>query len=693
MLFRSILPATLASLAPSVLGGVSFNRDVQPILSENCFYCHGQDSTKRKKDLRLDDRAAALAGEAFLPGDAAASELVKRIFSADAEVQMPPPDSHRHLSPAQKETLRQWITEGAVYETHWTFAAPTKPTLPAVGNTAWPRQDLDRFVLSKLEALGLTPSPEADRTALIRRLHMDLTGLPPSPEEVDAFVADAAPDSYEKLVDRIMASPHYGERMALPWLDAARYADSNGFQQDGDTHQYVWRDWVVGALNADMPFDQFSIEQLAGDLLPNPTENQLVATGFNRNHLLNGEGGAIPEEQRNVVLFDRVDTTATTWMGLTLACAQCHDHKYDPITQTDYYSLMALFNNVPETGVPSGSGQYRIADPWIPIATEDEKAKLKQLQTASAEAKAAEKEAGKSPGTLAAYEAIEKELASGKPALEGSGKEPRPALPDDISAIAKNTGRSKNEAEQLRAYVSKNLAPPALNEARDKAKTAEKTLNDFKQGLARVMVMSDQEPRVTKILDRGNYLTPRGEVTGGSPAFLLPMPADAPKNRLGFAKWLFDPSHPLTARVQVNRFWQYFFGTGLEMGGKPVYPYQPDDVWETLAITKERDFTYPASSGTGLYRRSLYTFWRRTVGPVNMFDASPRQACRIRAGPTSTPLHALTTLNDITWTEAARVLAEKAMKASPERASQITWAFRRILSRMPTAKDLMVRMY
>ena len=364
-----------------------------------------------------------------------------------------------------------------------------------------------------------------------------------------------------------------------------------------------------------------------------------------------------------------------------------------------------------------------------------------------------------------------------------TGNQPagRKALPDDIAAIVKKTDRSKDEAGKLRDYVSKNLAPSPLTAAREKTKAAEKGLNDYKQNLPRVMVMSDKQPRQTKILDRGNYLTPREDVTGGSPAFLPPMPADAPKNRLGFAQWLFRPEHPLTARVQVNRLWQYFFGTGLvktaedlgvqsevpahgplldwlavefrekgwsqkhlvrllltgstyrqssrmsrelqqrdpdnrlvarasrirmpslvlrdialaasgllnpKFGGKPVYPYQPGDVWETLAITKERDFTYPASSGPDLYRRSLYTFWRRTVGPVNMFDASARQACKVRAGVTSTPLHALTTLNDITWIEAARVLAENAMKSSPVRTAQITWAFRRILARTPSAGDI-----
>ncbi len=948
MVHRLLIIPWLGTACTAGAGELSFNRDIRPILSENCFYCHGQDGNKRKADLRLDERAAAVEAKAFVPGDAAASELVKRIFSSDPDEQMPPPDSHRHLSAAQRELLQQWIAQGAKYETHWAFVAPVRPAVPEVVTPGWARNDVDRFVLARLEAEKLAPSLDADRATLIRRLHMDLTGLPPSPEEVDAFINDPAPEAYEKLVERVMASPHYGERMALPWLDAARFADSNGFQQDGDTHQYIWRDWVVKALNADMPFDQFSIEQLAGDLLPNPTEDQLVATAFNRNHLLNGEGGNIAEEQRNFILFDRVDTTATTWLGLTMACAQCHDHKYDPMTMRDYYAMFAMFNNVPESGVPPGGGQYRIADPWIPVGSEDERGKLKEMEDALAKARREENKIERAPETIAALEAAEKALldeapvewtvlqpgemsatggvqlsvqndnsiySSGPlpdkadyvitapaavPAITGfrietvpdrrlpnkgagrsdsgnavfsritvkadgqeikltsgyatysqngfspegvlddnpetgwafwpetnkpytlilqcaepmpmtpdsmlemkfefqtghkqhimgrfrisvtAGRDParRTPLPDDIAGIAKKPERSREDDRKLRDYVSKNFAPAALAAARDKVKTADKALADFKQNLPRVMIMSDKQPRKTHLLDRGNYLTPKEELTMNTPAFLPALADDAPKNRLGFAQWLFRPDHPLTARVQVNRLWQYFFGTGLvktsedlgvqsevpvhrelldwlavefrekgwsqkhmvrlillsstyrqssrvppeqlqrdpenrlmarasrfrmpslvlrdvalassgllnpKMFGKPVYPYQPDAVWEPLAITKERDFTYPASSGPDLYRRSLYTFWRRTIGPVNMFDNSARQACKVRSTPTSTPLHALTTMNDVTWVEAARALAGHSLRSSPDLTGQISHAFRRVLGRAPAAKDM-----
>ena len=942
-----VLPVTLVFSRAAGEGPLSYNRDIRPILSENCFYCHGQDENKRKQDLQLNTQAGQRANGVVVPGKPEASKLIQRLFSTDSEEVMPPPKSNRHVSDHQRELLKRWIAEGAIFEEHWAYQAPQRPVVPEVPNFAI-RNPIDAFVAQKLAAKGLPFSPEGDKVTLLRRLHADLIGLPPTPEEVDAFLADASPDAHEKAVERLLASPHYGERMALPWLDAARFADSNGFQQDGDTHQYIWRDWVVKALNADMPFDQFSTEQLAGDLLPNPTQDQLIATAFNRNHLLNGEGGAIPEEQRNVILFDRVDTTATTWLGLTMACAQCHDHKYDPITQRDYYSMMAMFNNVPESGVPSGGGQYRIADPAITVGTEEENVRLKNLEHSLAAAREAEQKLSQSPETLAAYEAMEMDLAAnteviwtslkpesvtstgdvhlqvqddlsifadgprpdkadytitlpasisgltgfrietipddrlpskgagrsdsgnavltrlkftagareikfnaasatytqvgftpagvidedvntawaffpetakpyaltvqtsepvtlaesekmvltfefqsphnqhmlGRFRIQGtSGSQPvgRAALPAEITAILKKPDRSQEEAAKLREFLVKGAPPAAIAAARALIKSTETSLNDLRNSLPRVMVMSDKQPRKTKMLDRGDYLNPKEDVTSGTPSFLPAPPESTPKNRLGLAQWLFRPDHPLTARVQTNRFWQYFFGTGLvktsedlgvqsevpihgalldwlavefrehgwsqkhlvrlilnsttyrqssritpdllqqdpenrfmsrasrfrmpsmvlrdlalsvsgllnpKMGGKPVYPYQPSEVWETLAITKERDFTYPASSGPDLYRRSLYTFWRRTIGPTNIFDASARQTCKVRSSLTSTPLHALTTLNDITWVEASRVLAEHSMQQNPDRNEQITWAFRKILARVPTEKDL-----
>ncbi len=321
---------------------LSFNRDIRPILARNCYECHGPDEEGRKAKLRLDRRKDA--EEVLAPG----GELVARITATDEDDVMPPPDSHRHLEPAQIEMLRRWIEEGAPYQEHWAFVPPARPKLPKVKKANWPRSGIDRFVLARLEAEGLAPSAEADRYTLARRLHLDLIGLPPTPEEADAFAADDSPDAYEELVDRLLDSPRYGERWARPWLDLARYADTNGYEKDRPRTIWPYRDWVVKAINADMPFDQFTIEQLAGDMLPGATRDQRVATGFHRNTMINEEGGIDPLEYRYYAMVDRVATTGTVWMGLTTGCAQCHTHKYDPITHTDYFSLMALLNNADE---------------------------------------------------------------------------------------------------------------------------------------------------------------------------------------------------------------------------------------------------------------------------------------------------------------------------------------------------------
>ncbi|MEI7781198.1 MAG: DUF1549 domain-containing protein, partial [Planctomycetota bacterium] len=344
-------PAVAVCVRAEGLSGealLDFNRDIRPILSENCFYCHGQDGQKREADLRLDDRAAAVEAGAIVPGDPGASVILERIHSTDPDVLMPPPDSNRRLSEAQKQLLDRWIKEGAEYEPHWAFTPPVRLPAPEVKKTEWVRNDVDRFVLAKLEQADLKPSPEADRATLMRRLHADLVGLPPTPEEVDAFSVDPDPQAYEKLVERLLASPHYGERMALPWLDAARYADSNGFQQDGDTWQWIWRDWVVKALNDDMPFDQFSIEQLAGDLLPDANQDTRVASAFNRLLLTTEEGGAQAKDYEARMLTDRVRAIGAAWLGQTTGCAQCHDHKFDPITSREFYTLGAFFADIQE---------------------------------------------------------------------------------------------------------------------------------------------------------------------------------------------------------------------------------------------------------------------------------------------------------------------------------------------------------
>jgi hypothetical protein len=352
---------------------VELNRDIRPILSDNCFQCHGPDRARRKADLRLDTEAGV---RAVVSGSPDRSELIRRITTADDKERMPPPRSRHQLTARQVQLLRRWVEQGAPWQPHWSLLPPRRPPLPAVKNARWPRNPIDSFVLARLEKEGLAPSPEADRITLLRRATLDLTGLPPTPAEVDAFVGDSRLDAYERVVDRLLASPRYGERMALPWLEAARYADTNGYQSDGERSMWRWRDWVIDAFNRNLPFDQFTIEQLAGDLLPSPTLEQKIATGFNRNHRGNGEGGIIPEEYAVEYVVDRVDTTATVWLGLTLGCARCHDHKFDPVTQKEFYRLFAYFNNVPERGKAI---KYGNSPPVIKAPTAAQEEKLRHI--------------------------------------------------------------------------------------------------------------------------------------------------------------------------------------------------------------------------------------------------------------------------------------------------------------------------
>ena len=339
---------------------LDFNRDIRPILSENCFQCHGFDEKARQAELRLDVADSAYAkhdsGVTIVPGHPEQSELWRRVTTDDESEMMPPPDSHRELKPRKKPALKLWIEQGAIYAKHWSFIPPVKAALPDVSDKTWPRNEIDNFVLERLDAEKLQHAPEADRRTLIRRLSFDLTGLPPTAAEVEAFAADSSPDAYEKLVDRLLASPHFGERMALVWLDAARYADTNGNSIDGGRHMWLWRDWVINAFNANLPYDQFLREQLAGDLLPNHTEAQLIATGFQRNNMNTHEGGTIPEENLTNYNVDRVKTFGEAVLGLTLGCCQCHDHKFDPITQKDYYQIFAYFNTLSDVGLDGDSG-------------------------------------------------------------------------------------------------------------------------------------------------------------------------------------------------------------------------------------------------------------------------------------------------------------------------------------------------
>jgi hypothetical protein len=619
------------------------------------------------------------------------------------------------LSEREQRTISDWIDAGArqtAGETkHWAYVAPRRPAVPKTKDRDWPRNPIDAFVLARLEAEGLVPSPEADKTTLIRRVTLDLTGLPPTPEKVDDFLADRSQQAYEKVVDRLLASPHYGEKMALPWLDAARYADSNGFQQDGDTFQWVWRDWVVRAMNENMPFDRFTVLQLAGDLLPGVTQatpagrDALVATAFNRNHMLNGEGGAIAEEQRNVGLFDRVDTTSTVWLGLTMACARCHDHKYDPVTMRDYYSLMAYFNNVPETGVPEGGVPYSIGKPWIYAGSEDEMRRLFSL-----EARAAASAAAKKPDA----EALASELKALKAQLprvmvmsdrqprtthilnRGNYEDPREAVSPGAPAML-GGGATGDRLALARWIVS------AQNPLTARVQANRYWQTFFGRGLVETpenFGVQGARPTHPELLD---WLSVEFVESGWNVKqmhrLIVTSATYRQSSKVSPQLLKRDPSNALLARGARFRLPAMVLrdvalaASGLldrRIGGRPVYPYQPKGVWDGLAITEERDFTYPQSHGADLFRRSVYSFWRRTAAPGNMFDAATRQVCTVREYRTSTPLHALTMLNDVTWVEAGRALAERVMKARRSDEDRLSLAFRLVCARRPDRAELEV---
>ncbi|MCP4170489.1 MAG: DUF1553 domain-containing protein [Fuerstiella sp.] len=975
----SVFSAVIISSAATA-AEISFNRDIRPILSDVCFKCHGPDEQQRVGEFRLDTKAGAFGvvedGHALVPHDVAGSLLFQKITSSDPDAQMPPPDSGRKLSARQVELLRQWIVEGAPWQEHWAFIPPQKPPLPAIRASGWCRNPIDHFVLARLEREGLQPSVTADRRTLIRRATLDLNGLPPTPEEVEAFVEDESSDAWSRVIDRLLRSPRYGETMAVGWLDAARYADTSGYQNDGPRDMWRWRDWVIDALNRNMPFDRFTVEQLAGDLLPGASISQQIATGFNRNHRGNAEGGIIPEEYQVEYVVDRVDTTATVWLGLTMGCARCHDHKYDPVTQKEFYQVFACFNNIPESGRAIKEGN---SPPYIKAPTPEQQLALQRLddRIASVElrvqglqdvlhtelvtweqsfsdkvdidwtitdglvnrfefdgsihdsADTPDKESApaadvsavqfgpgqhgqsagfdgqqnvtagdvanfgyfdrfsismwmkprQSTGTIVSrmvpveqgsgyyvhlndghlqinlvkrwlddsirvesrdtlplnewqhitmtydgsrvakgirayrngepmellvrYDGINQSFAADEPLRIGGGYSnftgdiddvqiyeralsqedaSRVAVPESISHIVaiEPVRRSPAQTSKLIQYFIQHHASDDLGEAYEEMVNARRDRETFYESIPTVMVMQEMEMlRPTHILTRGQYDAPAQKVTFGVPDVLPSLPDGAPHNRLGFARWLVEPGHPLTARVAVNRIWQMYFGTGLvkttedfgaqgdmpshpdlldwlatefirsgwdvkalhqvivssatyrqssavsaqlrdrdpenrllargprfrlpaetvrdqtlfisgllkeHVGGPSVRPYQPDGLWKEIASTTN----YEQSHGDDLYRRSLYTYWKRTVAPPTMvtLDATARESCIVKRSRTNTPLQALALMNEVTFVEAARALAQRVMNESGDVTERrIDQAFRRVVSRLPTASE------
>jgi hypothetical protein len=704
----------LALIVPAVVPGadptVDFNRDVRPILSDHCFKCHGPDEKERKAELRLDTRESAVGQEVIVPGKSDQSELVRRITAQDPAQRMPPPSTGKRLTQSQIETLRRWIDQGAPYAKHWAFIPPKRQ----------PGGSIDEFIRQRLATAGLTPSPEASRETLIRRVTLDLTGLPPTPAEIDAFLRDSSPDAYEKVVDRLLSSPRFGERLALDWLDAARFADTHGYHIDSGRDMTRWRDWVINAFNRNLPFDQFTIEQLAGDLLPNATVDQKIASGFNRNHMINFEGGAIPEEYHTAYIVDRVNTTATVWLGLSLACAQCHDHKYDPFTQRDYYRLYAFFHNVPENGLDGSRGN---AAPLLRFPTPQQQQELDRLAE-----------------ELRAWQPIEK-----LPLLADWAKSQRSRLQQERDKLERQvpTTMVMQEMPQPRdtfvlirgAYDKKGekvtAALPAV--LLEKPISADRPLNRL--DLARWIVSEDNPLTARVIVNRywqmffGTGLVKTSEDFGTQGEFpshpeLLDWLAvhfrESGWNVKQLVKMIVmsatyrqdsrvrpehlqkDPENRLLARAPRLRLPAEFIRdqalavSGLlngEIGGKSVFPYQPPGLWEELMSRADganwTAQTYTPSHGKDLYRRTMYTFWKRTCPPPTLatFDAPDREVCTVRRPRTNTPLQALILLNDPTYVEASRKLSERLLREADTTEARIRLAFRLCTSRLPSAQE------
>jgi hypothetical protein len=753
MKYTSLISWLLLGTVVFGADSLEYNRDVRPILAENCFACHGFDKAKREAGLRLDTTEGAAqkldSGQvAIQPGKPEQSELILRILATDDSV-MPPHETGKTLTEVQKEVLRKWVSQGAQYDKHWAFVVPQKTAIPesTLAKASSATNPIDSFILAKLEAENLLPSAPADPITLIRRLNLDLIGLPPTVSEVDDFVLAFQQDpvsARSQLVDRLLRSPNYGERWGRWWLDQARYADSNGYSVDAPRQIWKYRDWVIDALNRDLPFDQFTIEQLAGDLLPDATESQQVATGFHRNTQINQEGGIDPEQFRIDSVFDRVATTGTVWLGLTVGCAQCHDHKFDPIEQKEYYRLFAFFNSQDEP-------QITIHKPEVnaPRLISEQK----ELEATSADI------VRQATDAIAQWE-------------QSLTEEQNKSLSKEIQQLLSGD-KSKRNAGQMKSLYA--VGPGVADEQFLTIQNRLKEIgNLLAEGVSTMVMKERATPRKTNVFIQGDFTRPADEVTCGTPAILPPLTTSTGSlNRLDLAKWIVAPSNPLTARVIVNRVWQHYFGRGLvetendfglqgtspthpelldwlavhfveqgwslkelhrwivhsntyqqqsverpeltekdrgnywlarqrrlrldgeivrdvelavcgllssKIGGPPVFPPIPDGVMSQGQVKRE----WKVSKGEDRYRRGLYTFVYRATPPpsLNVFDAPDGYSTCTRRPRSNTPLQALTLMNDAGFFEFAGALENLIQTEG------LDVAFRRCVSRPPTQEEL-----
>ncbi len=697
LLFPSSCKTDQVISSPSITNAIpdkiDFNFHVKPILSDRCFTCHGPDENARKENLRFDTKEGAFAALgknkdhfAIVPNDVENSTLVNRIFSEDPEEMMPTPESNLTLSNYEKEILKKWIEQGAEWKEHWSFLPIKDSDVPAISEGKI-NNPIDNFVLAKLNAQNLKSMGMANKAQLIRRVTFDLTGLPPTLEEIDNFEKDSSPDAYEKVVDRLLQTDAYAEMMTTNWLDLARYADSHGYQDDLERIMFPWRDWVIHAFKKNMPYDQFVTWQLAGDLLPNPTREQIIATAFNRNHKITQEGGVIPEEYRVEYVSDRTQTFGTAFLGLTFECAKCHDHKYDAIQQKDYFSLFSFFNNVPEQGLIEPYGA--IPKPYIKITQKEIEETLTFINNLDTLKEIPLMVMEEMPKKRQAY--ILNRGAYDKPTTPVDSEMPTSILAFDDKFTKDRLGLSNwlfSRKNPLTARVTVNrlwqqcfgkgiVATPDDFGNQGSLPTHPELLDwlatelmdnkwDLKASL-KTMVMSATYQQSSKVTEELLELDPENN-------FL----ARASRQRLS-AEMIRD--HALATSGLLDK----------TIGGPSVKPYQPDGLWaETVGGGGGSLAKYIQDKGSKIYRRSIYTFWKRTVPPPSMmtFDASTRDVCAVRRSTTSTPLQALVMLNDPQIVEASRVLAYQSIEKEKEVKKRIGMMFRLATSREITTAEL-----
>lgn len=675
---------------------VSYNFDIRPILSDKCLACHGPDANKRQAGLRMDDAKSAFAAlkehpgaHALVAGMPQLSEAYLRITSTDTAELMPPPSSNLKLTPREIGLIEKWIKQGAKYEKHWAFVAPKKAPLPKVEMKNWPKNEIDYFVLQKQEQKGLKPNDEADKERLLKRICFDITGLPPTLKMMDDFLADSSANAYEKMVDQLLQSPAYGEKMSIHWLDLARYADSHGYQDDGYRTQWPWRDWVIHAFNENMHYNDFVTWQLAGDLLPDASKEQLLATGFNRNHKITEEGGVIQEEYRTMYVLDRTDLLGKGLLGVTLECARCHDHKYDPFSQKDYYQMSAFFNNIKEVGIESviGGPETYAKKPMLEISNEDVRKTLSFINKQDTDrlivSVMGDQDTLRKTHILhrGAYDAPGDEVQVGTPAsiLPFNSRYPQNRL-----GLAEWLFDKKNPLTS-RVYV--NLLWQEFF-----GRGIVKTSGDFG--------MQGELPSNPALLDwlAVDFMEHNWDIK----RLVKQMVTSATYRQSAVVspqKLAADPENILLARssryhveAEVVRD-MVLASSGLlnpMIGGPSVKPYQPAGLWEGATSGRGLLSMYVQDHGAKLYRRGMYTLFKRTVPPPTMviFDASSRDICEVRRLKTNTPLQALVMMNDPAVLEASRVLAARLLEEKSDAKSKITKAFRLIVCRKPKENEL-----